>query len=61
MFVRTDQNLRFQQSLHDLKLAMFILGRGNWPELMPFAASIAARIDMSRNPGVYFFPIPPTP
>ena len=60
MLVTTDQNLQFQQNLRNLKLALFILGQGNWPELMPYAAEIAARINAIEQPGVYFFPIPPS-
>jgi hypothetical protein len=58
VFVTTDQNLRHQQSLRTRKLAVFVLGRGNWPEIKPYAEAIAAKIDSIRDAGVYFFAIP---
>jgi hypothetical protein len=59
MLVTTDQNLQHQQDLKAFKLAVFILGRGNWPEIRPYAARIVARIGTITTPGVYFFQIPP--
>ena len=59
LLVTTDQNLRHQQNLQGRKLAIFILGRGNWPEISPYASQIATEINAIRHPGVYFFAIPP--
>lgn len=59
MFVTTDQNLRHQQKLRTRKLAVFVLGRGNWPEIKPYASEIAAKIISIRGTEVYFFEIPP--
>ena len=60
VLVTTDQNLRHQQNLLPRKLAIFVLGRGNWPEISPYASQIAAKINAIRSPGVYFFVIPPS-
>ena len=59
ILVTTDQNLRHQQNLRRWKIAVFILGRGNWPEIQPHAARIAAEINAIKKPGVYFFAIEP--
>ncbi len=59
VFVTTDQNLQHQQSFRGRKLAIFVLGRGNWPEISPYASQIAAKINAIRSLGVYFFSIPP--
>ena len=53
LLVTTDQNLPHQQSLVGRKIAVFILNRGNWPEIMPEAESIAAQIDSIHVAGIY--------
>jgi hypothetical protein len=57
VLVTTDQNLQHQQNLRQPKLAVFILGRGNWPEIRPHAEQIANRINAIKQPGIYSFPI----
>ena len=59
LLVTTDQNLRYQQKFSSRKLSLFILGRGNWPEIAPYALQIAEEISGIRKVGVYFFAIPP--
>jgi len=59
ILVTTDQNLLHQQNLRGRNTALFILGRGNWPEIKPHAAQIAAEINAVKQPGVYFFAIEP--
>lgn len=59
MLVTTDQRLRYQQNLEGLRLAIFVLGRGNWPEIMPYVREIVSTINGIKGPGVCFFPIPP--
>ena len=61
VLVSTEQNLQHQQNLRVPKLAVFILGRGNWPEIRPHAERIAARINAIKKPGIYLFPIPEWP
>lgn len=61
LFVTTDQNLLHQQNLRLRKIAVFVLGRGNWPEIEPHAARIAEAINGIKRPGVYFFPIESVP
>ncbi|HUG09468.1 MAG TPA: hypothetical protein VMM36_00555 [Opitutaceae bacterium] len=55
--VTTDQNLRHQQNLEGRKLAVLILGQGNWPQIEPRAAEIAATASTLRPGEVRFFPI----
>jgi predicted nuclease of predicted toxin-antitoxin system len=57
LFVTTDQNLLHQQNLHGGKIGIFILGRGNWPEIKPHADQIAAQINMAAKSDIYFFEI----
>jgi predicted nuclease of predicted toxin-antitoxin system len=59
MLVTTDRNLLHQQNLRARKITVFILGRGNWPEIRPHADKIAAEINTIRKPGVYLFAIEP--
>jgi predicted nuclease of predicted toxin-antitoxin system len=61
VLVTTDQNLLHQQNLRRRRMAVFILGRGNWPEIKPHAARIAAEINTIKQAGTYFFAIEPTP
>ena len=58
LLVTTDQNLLHQQNLHARKIGIFILGRGNWPEIEPHADQIAAQIDMAAKSEIFFFEIP---
>jgi len=60
VFVTTDQNLSRQQHLPKLKLAVFVLGQTNWPQLEPHAVQIAANIAAISRPGLYLFPLPPS-
>jgi hypothetical protein len=57
LLVTTDQNLLHQQNLRDWKITLFILGRGNWPEIKPHAEKIVARINAVNASGIYFFEI----
>ena len=61
VLVTTDQNLLHQQNLRGRKIAVFILGRGNWPEMQPHAQRIALEIDGIKGPGVHLFAIEPKP
>ena len=61
VFITTDQNLLHQQNLDGRKIAIFILGRGNWPEIEPHAAKIAESITAVRTSGIFIFEIPPSP
>jgi hypothetical protein len=60
LLVTTDQRMRYQQNFFGRRLAIFVLGRGNWPEIEPFVSQIVSTIDGISAPGLYFFPIPPT-
>jgi hypothetical protein len=49
-FVTTDQNLRHQQNLAGLQLAILVLPTTSWPRLRPHAAEIAA-VAVALRPG----------
>jgi hypothetical protein len=51
--------MRHQQNMAGRRLAIFVLGRGNWPEIVPYVSQVVSAIDAIKGPGVYFFPIPP--
>jgi hypothetical protein len=57
LLVTTDQNLLHQQNFQRRKIGIFIIGRGNWPEIEPHAQKISAKINTITEPGVYFFEI----
>jgi len=59
VLVTTDQNLLHQQNLCGRKLAVFILGRGNWPEIEPYAEKVAAEINSIKQRGLHFFAVEP--
>jgi predicted nuclease of predicted toxin-antitoxin system len=51
LLVTTDQNLQHQQNLRGRRISVFILGRGNWPEIEPHATTIGSKIDAITQPG----------
>ncbi|MGO8766075.1 MAG: hypothetical protein ACLQSR_13190 [Limisphaerales bacterium] len=57
LLVTTDKNLLYQQDLRERKIGIFILGRGNWPELKPHAEKITAQINAIKTPGIFFFEV----
>ena len=61
LLITTDQNLLYQQNLQGRKIGIFILGRGNWPEIKPHADKIAAAINATTPPDIHFFKIDPAP
>ena len=52
LLVTTDQNLRYQQTLADRRIAILVLTVANWPTLEPHASRIAAMVDATQ-PGEY--------
>lgn len=60
LLITTDQNIRHQQNLWARKISVFVLGRGNWPEIKPHAKRIAAKIGAIKKPGIYFYAIEPS-
>ena len=51
----TDQNLPHQQNLCGRKIGIFILARGNSPEIKPQANPIAAQINIAGKSEIYLF------
>ena len=52
VFVTTDQQLRYQQSIEGRTIAVLVLPYANWIKLEPHAAMIAAAVS-SLQPGDY--------
>lgn len=55
MLITTDQNLRYQQNLTGRKISVFILGRGNWPDLQPHVLKIVERVNATSAAGFHIF------
>ena len=53
LLVTTDQRLRHQQNLAGRRLAIFVLGRGNWPEIMRYLSQIVSSINGIKGLGVH--------
>jgi len=52
VLVTTDQNLRYQQDLHDRRIAIVVLRTTSWPRIRCIGESIAAQIIASKA-GMY--------
>ena len=60
LLVTTDQRMRYQQNMAGRRVVVFVLGRGNWPEIIPYISQIVSTIEAIKGPGLYFSPIPPS-
>ncbi len=49
LLITTDQNMRYQQNLSSRKIALVVLGKGNWPLIKPHVDRVVAAI---RNASV---------
>jgi hypothetical protein len=61
VMVTSDQNIRYQQNLTGMKLALVVLGSNIWPIVRNHGAAIAAKVN-AATPGRYDFiemPLPP--
>lgn len=63
VLVTSDQNIRYQQNLTSLKLALVVLGSNIWPIVRNYGAEIAAKVDAARPGSCVFIemPLPPRP
>lgn len=63
VMVTADQNLEYQQNLAKRKVALVVLGAGNWPIIRNHLSEIVAAVDMA-GPNSYAYiemPLPPKP
>jgi hypothetical protein len=61
VLVTADQNLEYQQNLTNRKIALIVLGNGNWPIVQDHLAEIVSAVDAATQ-GSYAFiemPLPP--
>lgn len=49
MLVTTDRNLRYQQNLIGLKIAIVVLGKGRWSIIKPHVADVIATINAATQ------------
>jgi len=48
LLVTTDKNIRYQQNLSTRRIAIIVLGKGNWPLIKPHVKRVVAAIDGAR-------------
>ena len=48
IFVTTDQNLRYQQNLSEVRLAILVLPTTSWPKLETHLAQVVSAVDTLR-------------
>jgi hypothetical protein len=61
VLVTSDQNIRYQQNLKSLKLALVVLGSNIWPIVRNYGTEILAKVDAARPGSCEFIemPLPP--
>ena len=52
VFVITDKNMRYQQNLSIRKIAVVVLGKGNWPMIEPHVQKVVAAVN-AAGPGSF--------
>ena len=52
VLVTTDKNMRYQENLSTRKIAIVVLGKGNWPLVEPHAQRVVAAVN-TASPGSY--------
>jgi hypothetical protein len=61
VIVTADQNIAYQQNIKERKIALVVLGAGNWPIIRNHTAEIAAAVDAAKPNSFTFIemPLPP--
>ncbi|MCX6590884.1 MAG: hypothetical protein NTZ56_05110 [Acidobacteria bacterium] len=52
LLITTDQNMRYQQNLSGRRIALVILGKGNWPLIKPHAERVVMAVNQA-HPGSF--------
>lgn len=52
LLLTTDQNMQYQQNLSGRKIAIVVLGKGNWPLIEPHVDKLVAAVN-SSTPGSF--------
>jgi predicted nuclease of predicted toxin-antitoxin system len=61
LLLTSDKNLRYQQNLEGRRIALVVLGQGNWPLIKPYVAQVVAAVN-AVTPGSFVevdIPLPP--
>lgn len=58
VFITSDKNLRYQQNLAGRKIALVILGQGQWPAIRPHVGRILAAVNAAKPGGFVEVEIP---
>lgn len=62
VFITSDENLRYQQNLAGRKIALVILGQGQWPAIRPHVGRILDAVNAAKPGGFVEVEIPyPSP
>ena len=52
VLLTTDQNMQYQQNLSTRKIAIVVLGKGNWPLIEPHVQLVVAAVNAAA-PGTF--------
>jgi hypothetical protein len=52
IFVTSDKNLAYQQNLSTRKIAIVVLGKGQWPAIQPFVEEVREAVN-AATPGSF--------
>jgi predicted nuclease of predicted toxin-antitoxin system len=52
LLLTTDQNMQYQQNLSNRKMAIVVLGKGNWPLIEPHVHKVIAAVN-AATPGSF--------
>jgi hypothetical protein len=53
VFLTTDKNIRYQQSLVNRTIAIVVLGNSRWPVVQRYVDRVVAAVSVAK-PGTYF-------
>src|SRR5262245_54473505 len=59
LLLTTDKNMRYQQNLTGRRIAIVVLGSGQWPRLKPHVARIVAAVNVATAGSYAEVDIPP--
>ena len=58
VLVTTDKNMQYQQNLSNRKIAVVVLGKGNWPLIEPHVQKVVAAVNAARTGSLVEVDIP---
>ena len=49
MLVTTDKNMQYQQNLSNRRIAVVVVGKGNWPLIKPHVQKVVAAVNAAHT------------